>query len=99
MRVLNLFPIKIQNIVSFNTTASSKPELINNLVYMFAQSKIKIPNVELYKDELKMFTMFVKDNGTVKFSAPAGYYDDIVISLAICVRCVNKYKYSGVNFT
>jgi len=85
---------KVKNLIGFNTTATSKPEIVNNLINAFSNSKLKIPNVELYKDELKMFTMEMK-NGKAKFAAPLGFNDDIPMSLAITWYCVNKYLYTG----
>ena len=87
---------KIKNIIGFKTTSSSKPEIINNLINAFASKKIRVPNCEIYKRELEMFTMTISSTGTPKFSAPSGFNDDIVMSLAITWECFNKYRYNGM---
>lgn len=90
---------KVRNIVSFNTTSKSKPEIINNLINAFGSSKLKIPNDEIFTDELKAFTMYVSDTGVVKYEAASGMNDDVCISLALVWKCFNQYKQSGYVFT
>jgi hypothetical protein len=91
---------KIPNLVGFNTTTKSKPEIINHLINAFGSKKLTILNDETYKDELKVFAMHITPSGTVKFEAPNGMNDDIPMSLAITWECLNKYKYNNtVAFT
>jgi hypothetical protein len=87
---------KIKNIQGFLTTSKSKPIIINNLINAFASRKIHILNDEIVKGELSMFTMFISNTGTVKYSAPHGYNDDIVMSMAIGWECLQKNKGGGV---
>jgi len=89
---------KVKNIKEFQTTSSSKQLIINNLINAFASKKIKIINDETVKSEFEMFTMFINSNGTVKFSAPSGYNDDIVMSAAIGWECLQKNKGGNVEF-
>jgi hypothetical protein len=85
----------VKNIESFQTTAKSKPEIINNLINAFGTSKLKIPKCEIFKDETKIFTMSVSKSGTVQYAAPSGFNDDIVMATAIAWECLNKFKYTG----
>ena len=86
---------KLNNIVGFKTTASSKPEIINNLINAFATKKIKVPNDDIYVSELETFTMTISPTGKPKFAAASGFHDDIPMSLAIAWECTNKFKYNG----
>ena len=61
----------------------------------FASKKIKVPNDLDYKSELEVFSMTISPTGQPKFSAPAPFHDDIVMSLAIAWECSNKFKYNG----
>ena len=85
----------IRNITGFMTTKTSKGEIINNLINAFASKKIKVLNEEVIKMELEMFTMKISSTGHVSFSAPSGFHDDIVMSLAIAYECYNKKSNSG----
>lgn len=87
---------KVKNIEGFKTTATSKPEIINNLINAFASKKIKVPNNDVYKSELELFTMTMSPSGTPRFSAPDGFHDDIPMSLAIAWECMNKNIYKGI---
>lgn len=86
---------KVKNIIGFKTTASSKPEIINNLINAFSSKKIRVPKDDIYKSELETFTMTISPTGQPKFAASYGFHDDIPMSLAICWECANKYKYNG----
>lgn len=86
---------KINNIVGFKTTSTSKQEIVNNLINAFSSKKIRVPNDDIYKSELETFTMTISPTGQPKFAAANGFHDDIPMSLAITWECVNKYKFSG----
>ena len=90
-----LQPIHFNKIELFNTTASSKPEIINNLIASFSLKEIKIINDEQLLNELESFTESYGPTGRVTFSAPSGMYDDHVMSLAIALECVNKNRHIG----
>lgn len=79
----------------FNTTSKSKPEIIHDLIAAFSSKSIRVPDDEVYKSELEIFTMTVSPTGSVKFAAPDGFHDDIPMSLAIAWRCMNENKNSG----
>ena len=86
---------KVTNLVGFNTTATSKPEIVNNLINAFSSKKLTLPKDEEYKAELEVFTMSLSATGKPKFEAPAPFNDDIPMSLAITYECLNKNRYNG----
>lgn len=90
---------KINNIVGFKTTSASKPQLISNLINAFASKKIQVPNDKIYKEELSLYTLTMTSTGIAKYSAPAGYNDDIVMSLAFAWECYNCFKGGGTDFS
>lgn len=74
------------NFTPFQTTNASKKELINNLAILIEQKKILIPNIPLLINELEAYSYEVSSTGVVKYSAPVGYHDDMVMSLALAVK-------------
>jgi hypothetical protein len=66
----------------FNTTATTKPVLIQALASALEHGGLQVP-VE-YADELRTYEVTIGDSGHPKFSAPEGRNDDRVISLALC---------------
>lgn len=79
-----------KRIYPFVTTQSSKQELIEDLIYEFAEGQIKIPTRDLFPEmynELSYYTFeYNKKSRTIKYSAPPGFNDDCVISLALSNR-------------
>lgn len=65
----------------FLTTATTKPGLIQGLAVAIEQRKLLIPRD--FADELKTYEVETMASGHPKFSAPPGYHDDRVISLAL----------------
>lgn len=76
---------KSHKLVEFNTSNSSKKEIIENLIVAFDNSKISLPNDPELIHELEIFTStYSTDTRTLRFSAPNGLHDDRVLSLAFC---------------
>ena len=71
-------PIKLTNEV--------KKEIIEKLSIWIEQRKIEILNIPDTIRELKNFTYDVSSSGRIRYEAPAGFNDDIVISLALACR-------------
>lgn len=95
--VFNLLQqILFNKIEAFNTTATSKPIIINNLIAAFSTKEISIIDNEILKNELESFEEKYGATGKVTFSAPSGMHDDCVMSLAIGWECYNKNKHSFV---
>lgn len=85
-------------ITGFDTTNSSKGEIINNLIATFSKKEIKLINDEQLKRELGAFIFKFSKTGKVQFEAANGFNDDMVMSLAIAWHCHNKHKFSSVPF-
>lgn len=79
----------VEDMVFWNNFKSSKKgskkDLIDKLSIFIQQKKIRIPEIEVLRDELNVFGYELTDSGNVKYSAPIGYHDDAVISLALAV--------------
>lgn len=69
------------NLAGFNTSATTKPMLIQGLASALEHSEFKIPAE--YADELLSYQVELTTVGHPKFGAPAGQHDDRVISLAL----------------
>lgn len=67
--------------LGFQTTASTKAELINRLALGLSRKEFKAPKE--YADELRAYEVTTTLSGNPKFSAPEGLHDDRVISLAL----------------
>jgi len=68
--------------LGFNTTATTKPELIQSLASAMEHDGFRVP-VD-YADELRAYDVMMGASGHPKFSAPTGYHDDRVMGLALC---------------
>jgi len=65
-------------------TAQNKKQIVDNLIIAFENDKIKIPNIPEVIEELQSYTYTMSEStGHVRYSAPSGKHDDIVISLAL----------------
>ena len=74
------------SIWSFTTTNKSKSKIISQTEVLFEQKKIVLPNDQKLLNELAIFECKMNQNGIPTYSAPAGYHDDRVMSLAICIN-------------
>lgn len=70
----------------FNTTSSTKNELIQRLALAISKEELQAPKE--YADELRAYEVTITTSNP-KFSAPAGQHDDRVISLALAWFAVN----------
>lgn len=76
----------IPNMTGFKFTTHSKQELILGLVSAVQQRKITYPQGTIV-DEMDSFEYLYTPTG-VRYSAPQGYHDDCVVSLALAYRCL-----------
>ncbi len=67
----------------FVFTNDSKNELINKLILSVEYNELKLPNITTMRNELSVFTYALTRTGKISYNAPAGFHDDIVISLAL----------------
>jgi hypothetical protein len=65
----------------FNTTATSKPQLIQALASGLEHDGFLVPAD--YADELRSYQVEISTAGHARFSSPSGAHDDRVISLAL----------------
>ena len=75
------------NVTGFQTTAASKPDLIDALAVAIEQQKISFPNDPVLVGELMAYAFERTAGGTLRMSAPSGKHDDCVISLALAWYC------------
>jgi hypothetical protein len=67
----------------FETTATSKPPLIESLVLAFDRGEIEVLNDPVIKGELMAYERKVSSTGRSQYSAPEGLHDDCVMALAL----------------
>jgi hypothetical protein len=70
-------------ISAFETTASSKPPLIESLVLAFDRNEITVLNDPIIVGELMAYEAKTTASGRTQYSAPEGLHDDCVIALAL----------------
>lgn len=83
-------------VLAFDTTAISKPPLIESLVLAFERKEIEILNDAVLINELEAYERTVsKETGRSKYGAPEGLHDDGVISTALGWKAVNTARLSA----
>ena len=70
-------------VVPFTTTNASKAAIIEALALAFERGEIKIPNDAALIGELQAFEARPLPSGLMRYAAPEGMHDDMVIALAI----------------
>lgn len=78
------------NIEGFKFTATSKQELVSNLSIAMDNENIHYPAIDELIDELEIYGYEQRSNGTFSYSAPDGFHDDEVMSLALINRLFNE---------
>ena len=79
---------------AFQTTATSKPQLINNFIYCFNSGEVRFLNIPEVIEEFKAFGYELSKGGHVKFKANYGH-DDIVMATAIAWNCFQNNRWAG----
>ena len=80
-------PIKINE--------QTKKELIQKLSIFIQQRRIKMINIQDTLFEFDNFTYEIGPTGRIKYGAPEGYHDDIVISHALAVHGLFAINYKA----
>jgi hypothetical protein len=76
-------------VTSFQTTASSKPPLIENLALSLEREEVKFVDNAIATAELEAFEMRTSANtGRPTYSAPEGLHDDTVMARALMLRAM-----------
>jgi hypothetical protein len=73
----------------FQTTAITKPQLIEALNLAFVQDGFKVPRE--YGNELRAYEI-ISNSGRTRFGAPTGMHDDTVISAALCYLAISTAR-------
>ena len=76
--------------IGFKFTNSSKKDLIENLEIGMENKDIFFPYIEVVNDELELFEYELTRSGNVIYSAPDGFHDDTVISLALLYNILRE---------
>lgn len=67
----------------FKFTNQFKHDLISNLAIGIEQRLLLLPNIPELVREFKMFGYEITKGGNIRYGAPEGYHDDIVIAVAL----------------
>ena len=88
---------RMYKMIPFLTSTKTKPLIINNLIKLFEENIIKVPQNDVLVKELYDFKS--KRNpitGNLQFSNTDGKHDDMVMSLAIATYCASEEQDGGV---
>ena len=72
-------------ITPYRFTNQSKIALIENLIITIQNRAISYPLIPVLFKELEKFSCKITPSSNIQYTAPAGYHDDCVISLALAV--------------
>ena len=70
-------------VTSFQTTNATKKAAIEGLSLAFERDDIRIPNDAILIGELQAYESERMQSGNIRYNAPGGMHDDMVMSLAI----------------
>ena len=71
------------NVVGIPFSTKSKENMVQSLQHSFENSKIQIPDIELFTDEIRWYEMKRLSSGKIRYSAPDGMHDDCVSALML----------------
>lgn len=75
----------------FYTSSKSKPSLINNMVVSIENEEVKLLNDINLIQEFQAYEMKMSESGHIKYSAPSGYHDDIVMANCLAWQYVKRF--------
>lgn len=86
------------NLEGFKFTSTTKQELVSNLSVAMDNNNIHYPAIDELIDELGLYAYEQHANGRFSYSAPEGFHDDEVMSLALLNRALNMkpVEYGGL---
>lgn len=76
----------------FYTTSKNKNPIIEQLAMDIKNKNIKLINNRKLVEEFQAYQMKITENGTIKYAAPSGFHDDIVMATAIAWSGISKGK-------
>jgi hypothetical protein len=80
----------------FKFSNISKRQLIENLVLLIDRQEISFPEIPELVNELSIFQFEQTSGGVIRYNAPAGMHDDIVVSLALASMAYSRTR-GGLN--
>jgi len=72
------------SVKAFKFSSTTKKQAIENLMKMVDDACIAIPNIPEIKKEFEIFGYEILPGGGIRYCAPDGQHDDIVMSVALC---------------
>jgi hypothetical protein len=85
---------------SFVTTSKSKKDIVENLIVANQDKTLKVLDVDWLLKEMEVFSYeYNPKTRSVKYSAPFGFHDDGVMSLAIAYESYRRGEKSFLNST
>lgn len=81
---LHVVPVKFSNAV--------KNRLIEDMAMMLEKREVVFPAIPELLHELTVFGIDTTKGGTIRYSAPGGYHDDIVISMALAMSKLKESR-------
>jgi len=85
--------------IGYKFTNISKRQLIESLAMSIERREITFPEIPELINELSIFTFEQTSGGLIRYSAPDGLHDDIVISLALAHQAYYGNRGHGESFT
>lgn len=79
-------------VIAYKYTNASKKFLIENLALKIQRREISYPYIKELINELEIFGYEFTQSGNIIYSAPQGYHDDCVNSLALAVHGLGHYQ-------
>ena len=76
----------------FKFTNSSKKELVEKLMLWIEQRKMTMINIPETEQEFRAFTYDVSSSGLVRYNAPIGMHDDIIMAHGLAIRNLVDYQ-------
>lgn len=89
---------KSVSVEPFVTTGPSKRDLIDRLTLAVEKQEISFPDIPVLINEMEIYEFQTTQFGRPRFSAPSGYHDDCVMSLALAnwgAKQPVRKQYSG----
>lgn len=82
----------VKGLIGFDTTATSKPPLIQELALELEKGTTQFQNDDYWTSELEAYEVTTNKNGHKQYGAPEGedFHDDTVIARALMVRAMNQ---------
>lgn len=82
--LMDAIPESIQ-FTYFNTTNKSKDRIVKQLITVFENNRIVLPDDPKLSTELALYSCTISSTGQPVYNAPSGMHDDRVMSLCFCV--------------